>query len=210
MYEYGVAKCVSTYNSHGKPIEQKYLNVDYCLTVHRKIGAAKMLTKVDAKGNRGEATFFDANNNPCNNSLGFFKVTAKYNYRNTPIEYIYYNMFNTVIKHSVLVTCVANVLPMSNGALKGIKPGDIIISYAGKNCFSHSISLDEMIQFGRYKTKAVIWARPVGIGIFRSFKIFEATFPSGVIGLELKNSYCENIDYQKILYAMKNHKGDLR
>ena len=198
LHKDGNAKVTLKYDTRGNLIEQAYFGIDGKPCLH-KDGYAKVTSQYDEQGNLEEAAVFGIDGKPCLHKEGFAKITNKYDERGILVEKNFWDVNNNILLPRKNVAFAFEIGVGSQAAKLGISKGDFILNYAGWDWTRGRFNA-EILLTTREKEKRLIFARKNPDG---SIHVFSKTFPAGMMGIHIVDTWIDGKDYNKIMEAYK-------
>jgi YD repeat-containing protein len=125
----GYARWTAQYDDRGNRTEEAYFGLDGKPTRH-KDGYARWTAQYDERGNRTEVAYFDEAGRPVRHSVqGFAKARFAYDDKDNMIDAAYFDVENSRLRTRVVIKSVESG---SQGEQLGLKVGDILLTYAGR------------------------------------------------------------------------------
>jgi len=135
----GFAKLTAQFDEGGNWIEEDYFD-EADRAVKNVNGYARARAKYDYRGNMIEEAYFDEADHPVNSAAGYARVTAEYDERDQPSQRTYYGAGGeTLVPRAIIQT----VTPGSAADKLGLKPGDVILTYGGKDVTNYAAFTSE-------------------------------------------------------------------
>jgi len=126
----GHARWTRKFDLRGNRIEVAYFGLDQQSAVLPGETYARVTSRYDDAGNKVEEAYFGVDNQPTLNKRGFARWTGKYDDRSQLTAEAYFNTANEPLLRRPVVVDVA---PDSQGAKLGLKVGDILLQYDGRD-----------------------------------------------------------------------------
>ena len=200
----GVAAYKIQYHANGKIKRRDLFALSDSTTGIWKTLAVRHVVQIyDENGRLIEQRYYATQDEsqPAEDDNGAVKGTIRNNANGFAIEIITYDKENNVRSHARSLVIAGAVISSSEAEKSGIKTGDVVLNYAGKDLSNRYEDIDKTIAQFKDKEKTLIFAREQADG---SYLIFAHTFPAGTMGIQIQKTWFEINKYNKILEAYKN------
>jgi hypothetical protein len=155
------------YNARGLVVEQTLFGFD------GRDGYVKMAAKLDANANPVELTFLDARDQPVRLKDGYSGWTAEYDAKGDWVGTSYFDADHKPVRTRAVIT---EVLPDSKAARVGLKVGDVLVSYDGKEVLLWQ-------RIAAEKSSEPDGLQPKELRVLRDGKELAFRVPSGRLGM---------------------------
>jgi hypothetical protein len=128
LHKDGYTKLLENYNDKGQLVEQVFVGLDGAYVLHKETGIAKARLTYNERGQVAQRMYFDPDERLVQTVYGYATQRNTYDDLGREIMWTFFDVHGVPVHTRVVLE---KVKPDSEGEQRGLRAGDILVSYDG-------------------------------------------------------------------------------